>query len=165
LRSRRKVGRGFTLIELLIVVAIIGIIVAISIVNMINAIQRAKQKRSMADIKSISTALEAYAIDQNAYPAAAGYTLPSGLSLPTGTVGIVAPSLSPTYVRITPLADGWNSWYLYGTSATKTDYVVRSAGADGAPDGSPVYGPTSDFNADIILVDGAFVQYPSGAQR
>ena len=165
MRNRRTAGRGFTLIELLIVVAIIGIIVAISIVNMINAIQRAKQKRSMADIKALSTALEAYAIDQNAYPASAGYTLPSGLSLPTGTVGIAAGALSPTYVRICPLADGWNSWYLYGTSATKTDYVVRSAGADGAPDSSPVFGPTSDFNADIILVDGAFVQFPSGAQR
>ena len=72
LKARRTTPRGFTLIELLIVVAIIGIIVAISFVNMINAIQRAKQKRSMADIKSLSSALEAYAADLNFYPAAAG---------------------------------------------------------------------------------------------
>jgi general secretion pathway protein G len=165
LKARRTGSRGFTLIELLIVVAIIGIIVAIAVVNMINAIQRGKQKRSMADIKSVSTALEAYATDYNFYPAAAGYSLPSGLSLPTATLGTAAAVLSPTYIRVTPLADGWNSWYLYGSSALRADYLVRSAGADGVPQSSPLYGPTTDFNADIILVDGAFVQFPEGAQR
>jgi len=165
LRTRRTGARGFTLIELLIVVAIIGIIVAISVINMINAIQRGKQKRSMADIKSVSTALEAYMTDYNTYPAAAGYALPTGLSLPTATLGMVAGVLSPTYIRVTPLADGWNSWYLYGPSAVHGDYLVRSSGADGVPQTSPLYGATTDFNADIILVDGAFVQFPEGAQR
>lgn len=165
MRTRRAGARGFTLIELLIVVAIIGIIVAISVVNMINAIQRGKQKRSMADIKSVSTALEAYMTDFNSYPAAAGYSLPTGLSLPTATLGTASGVLSPTYIRVTPLADGWNSWYLYGSSAQRADYLVRSAGADGVPQSSPLYGPTTDFNADIILVDGAFVQFPEGAQR
>ena len=165
MRTRRTGARGFTLIELLIVVAIIGIIVAISVINMINAIQRGKQKRSMADIKSVSTALEAYMTDYNSYPAAAGYALPTGLSLPTATLGMVAGVLSPTYIRVTPLADGWNSWYLYGPSAVHGDYLVRSSGADGVPQASPLYGATTDFNADIILVDGAFVQFPEGAQR
>ncbi len=165
MKARRNGARGFTLIELLIVVAIIGIIVAIAIVNMINAIQRGKQKRSMADIRSLSTALEAYATDMNSYPAAAGYSLPTGLSLPTGTFGAAAGELSPTYIRVAPLQDGWNSWYLYGPSAVRADYAVRSAGADGAPQATPLFGPTTDFNADIILVDGAFVQFPDGAQR
>ena len=165
MRTRRTGARGFTLIELLIVVAIIGIIVAISVINMINAIQRGKQKRSMADIKSVSTALEAYMTDYNSYPAAAGFALPTGLSLPTATLGMVAGVLSPTYIRVTPLADGWNSWYLYGPSAVHGDYLVRSSGADGVPQTSPLYGATTDFNADIILVDGAFVQFPEGAQR
>jgi general secretion pathway protein G len=165
LKAQRTLFRGFTLIELLIVVAIIGIIVAIGVVNMINAIQRGKQKRSMADIRSLATALEAYATDQNLYPAAAGFSLPSGLSLPTATLGAAAGVLSPTYVRVTPLSDGWNSWYLYGSSASHTDYAVRSCGADGAPQSSPVWGPTTDFNADVILVDGSFVQWPEGAQR
>jgi len=165
LRARRTASRGFTLIELLIVVAIIGIIVAIAVVNMINAIQRAKQKRSMADIKSLSSALEAYAVDLNSYPAAAGYSLPSGLSLPTATFGAVAGELSPTYIRMAPLQDGWNSWYLYGASTSRADYAVRSSGADGLPQATPLFGPTTDFTADIILVDGAFVQFPEGAQR
>jgi type II secretion system protein G len=158
-------SRGFTLIELLIVVAIIGIIVAIAIVNMINAIQRAKQKRSMGDMKTLATAVEAYATDQNYYPAAAGYSLPTGLSLPTSTLGTVPPLLAPTYLRVVPLVDGWNSFLTYGTSPSRTDFVVRSAGADGALESSPTWGLTTNFNADIILVDGTFVQYPDGAQH
>jgi type II secretion system protein G len=157
--------RGFTLVELLIVVAIIGIIVAISLVNMINAIQRAKQKRSMADMKNLATAVEAYATDRNVYPAAAGYTLPSGLSLPTATLGTVSDSLNPTYLRMVPLVDGWNSYYTYGTSASRSDFAVRSAGADGILDSTPVWGTTTNFNDDIIIVDSAFVQYPEGAQH
>ena len=157
--------RGFTLIELLIVVAIIGIIVAISVVNMINAIQRAKQKRSMGDMKGLATAIESYATDQNFYPAAAGFSLPSGLSLPTGTLGTVPAALSPTYLRVVPLVDGWNSYYTYGTSASRSDFALCSAGADGALDSTPTWGATTNFNADIILVDGTFVQFPDGAQR
>jgi type II secretion system protein G len=157
--------RGFTLIELLIVVAIIGLIAGIAIVNMINAIQRGKQKRSMADMKTLATAVEAYAVDRNYYPAAAGLTLPEGLSLPTGTLGPVAAVISPTYLRVVPLVDGWSSFFLYGTNASRSDYALRSAGADGTLESDPPGGGRTDFNADIILVDGAFVQFPEGAQK
>ncbi len=75
---KKRNNKGFTLIELLIVVAIIGIIVAIAIPNLLNAIQRAKQKRTMGDMRTAGTAAEAYAVDFNHYPAAAGYTLPVG---------------------------------------------------------------------------------------
>ena len=68
----KRNSKGFTLIELLIVVAIIGIIVAIAIPNLLNAIQRAKQRRTMGDMRSAATAVEAYAVDLNRYPPAAG---------------------------------------------------------------------------------------------
>ena len=157
--------RGFTLIELLIVVAIIGIIVAIATVNLINAIQRAKQKRSMGDLKTLATAVEAYTTDHDYYPAAAGFALPAGLTLPTGTFGAVAGQVTPTYLRAAPLVDGWNSFFLYGTSPSRSDYALTSTGADGAPETAPVWGATTDFNADIIIVDGTFVQFPEGAQK
>ncbi len=60
--------RAFTLIELLIVVAIIGILAAIAVPNFLNAQIRSKLAKVQADHKAISTALEAYFIDQNAYP-------------------------------------------------------------------------------------------------
>ena len=64
----RRNQKGFTLIELLIVVAIIGIIAAIAIPNLLNAIDRGKQKRTMADLRSMGTAIEEYSIDNNFYP-------------------------------------------------------------------------------------------------
>ena len=157
--------KGFTLIELLIVVAIIGIIVAIAIPNLLNAIQRAKQKRSMGDMRTIGTAAEAYAVDTNRYPSAAGYSLPSGMSIPTTTLGATnMPNLvQPTYVRVLPLLDGWNSWFLYTT--TGQDYIIVANGKDGAPDGAYLGGPTTDFNQDIVFADGQFLQFPEGIQK
>ena len=60
--------RGFTLIELLIVVAIIAILAAIAVPNFLEAQVRSKVARSMADMRSISLALESYKIDNNLYP-------------------------------------------------------------------------------------------------
>ncbi len=163
----RRDKRGFTLIELLIVVAIIGIIVAIAIPNLLNAIQRAKQKRTMADIRAIGTAAEAYAVDNNRYPAAAGFPWPSGVSVPSATVvAAVQDNLMPTYIKQIPLKDGWNSWFLYGTYNNNQDYAIQSNGKDGTSQSvSTLAGPTNDFNADIIFVDGQFVQYPEGFQK
>lgn len=61
--------RGFTLIELLIVVAIIAILAAIAVPNFLEAQTRAKVSRVRSDMRSTATALEAYYVDNNRYPA------------------------------------------------------------------------------------------------
>jgi prepilin-type N-terminal cleavage/methylation domain-containing protein len=60
--------KGFTLIELLIVVAIIAILAAIAVPNFLEAQMRSKVSRVKADLRSITTAVEAYAVDNNQYP-------------------------------------------------------------------------------------------------
>lgn len=59
---------GFTLIELLIVVAIIAILAAIAVPNFLEAQARAKVSSSKAGLRTLETALEAYAVDNNRYP-------------------------------------------------------------------------------------------------
>src|SRR6266700_687199 len=94
---------GITLIEILIVIAIIGILAAIAIPNLLNAVQRGKQKRTMSDMRTLATAIEAYAVDNNSYPPAA---CPSGLATIIAAAAAVDSAsfskLSPTYIGQPP---------------------------------------------------------------
>ena len=143
LAKRRE---GFTLIELLIVVAIIGIIAAIAVPQLLNAIQRAKQKRTMADMRSIGESLEIYQIDFNRYP-------PS------------MPDLNPDYMFNPPANDAWGTPYQYDLDAqTFQLYSITSWGRDGGTT-TATENPTHRFDDDIIFSMGQFTQWPEGVQR
>src|SRR6266849_8248327 len=92
---RRGTIRGFTILEVLIVVAIIGIIAAVAMANYLNALQKTKQKRTMADIKSLATAWESRSVDTKGYNLAAGFTMPASAI----TYDQMTTLLAPTYMR------------------------------------------------------------------
>ena len=145
-----------------VLIAVVGIIAAIAIPNLLTATQRSKQKRTMADIRSVATAAEAYAADEEEYPRGA-------------TLAELSPALTPAYIKTLPTVDGWGTpmkyecWSDDGTSCTH--YAVGSAGADKTWERESlrdyVQDATQNFNADIVFADGKFVRYPGdvgGAQ-
>jgi general secretion pathway protein G len=146
---------GFTLIELLIVVAIIGIIAAIAIPNLLNAIDRGKQKRTMADIRSVGTATEAYAVDVNFYPR--NFTTLAAVS------GTVDAHLEPTFIKQIPDQDGWGGDVRYQSDALGSAYTVISYGKDGKRSTTSI-GKTLDFDCDIVYQVGGFTAWPEGIQ-
>jgi type II secretion system protein G len=159
--------KGFTLIELLIVVAIIGIIVAIAIPNLLSAVQRGRQKRTMADIKTVATTWETYYVDYSYYYHSGGCTTPDLGTAITGTLtpGALMGILTPTYIAKLPLKDGWNNpvaFFTDGASAAQ-EYRIESLGKDGS--GDTYCGQTTSFNNDIVLANGQFIEWPEGAQQ
>jgi type II secretion system protein G len=166
LRIRQK---GFTLIELLVVVAIIGIIVAMLIPNLLDSLQKAKQKRTMGDMKIVGTAMFAWLTDQAAAAAAgAGATIVDlkqyGPQLDASDLETV---LVSQYIQSIPHLDGWKSplQYYLRTDNPHAQHVmaIRSLGRDKTPE-SDQYTVTSfdptDYDRDIVWADGFMVRYP-----
>jgi len=148
------------------VVAIIGILAAIAIPNLLTAIAKAKQKRTLLDIKTIAVAWEARAVDMNRYNAAGGI---EGVSIPV-SISSLAAVLEPTYSKKIPRVDGWGQPFTclveqaWGGSVPAARYVIISGGADGTISAGIAEGPFTNYDCDIIYTNGIFLAYPEGTQ-
>ena len=111
---RRNRTRGLTLVELLIVIAIIGIIAAIIIPNLLDALQRAKQRRTMSDIRTVGHIWFNWLTDQLSSGAAGSSQTFEWSDLPTTkTYQELADTLVPRYTSKLPPPDGWGRAYDY----------------------------------------------------
>ncbi len=173
--NRRRGQKGFTLIELLIVVTIIGIIAAILIPNLLDALQKAKQKRTVADMRDIGTAWFSWLTDQVGAASAGAYTYDftgglTNLLTGDGLLGTLYVSATMFYIQEVPMNDGWGNQYeyRYATNILGAQVMgIRSRARDGAFDSATyTMGPfvATLYDSDIVWADGFFVRYPAGAK-
>jgi general secretion pathway protein G len=140
-----------------------GILAAIAIPNMMTAMNRAKQKRTMADLRSVATALESYGTEKSGFPNGKSYDE-------------LRPLLVPEYIHSWPAVDGWGHPFRYACAKEEdghcTTYVLASAGKDGVFSNNELSeyvasppGATTHFDCDIVFSNGNFLEYPEGVQH
>jgi type II secretory pathway pseudopilin PulG len=124
---------------------------AIAIPTLVNGLDKGRQKRTMADIRLIGGSIEAYAVDNSAYP--------------VGTSISALLDLTPEYMDDLIGVDAWDHDLVY--TATATFYTLGSTGKNGGNTLTLVAGggPSRDFDDDIIFRMGNFVQWPEGSQE
>lgn len=112
-------------------------------------------KKTMADIRTIATALEARATDTDEYPKASFEQL-EGL-------------LQPTYIREIPKVDVWGTSYVYVGDGEH--YRIVSAGADRTFEWSSRQielgaeaRSSKNADTDIVFQDGIFIQFPADSK-
>ncbi len=158
------------LLPLLGIIIPVGLLASIAVPNVVRALHRKHQKQTMADIRSLATAMEARATDRNRYdfgPIIAG--LPKGdpnrfETLQHVPYGELQQSLAPTYIHNVPQFDGWGTELDVRVSRDQQTYALRSAASDRRFEREP-YKPGSDqsFEGDIVYSNGSFTRYPEGS--
>jgi len=116
-------------------------------------------RQASADIRTIGTAIESFAVDNDRYPGPTGGMQP---------VDVLVNDLEPIYIKQLPREDPWHRPYYVWSDGTQ--YVVVSGGADGLLDRSypeveslEKGQATTDEGADIVFLNGQFVRWPKDA--
>jgi len=162
-QEMRTKTSGFTLVELLMVVAIIGVLSAIAVPNLLMAMHRAKQKRTMSDMRNIATAWESRATDVGRYNAAGAADVIASIPIP---IADLQTYLEPTYIKSLPLTDAWGTIYRCFTDVDFTSgpgaskYTIVSAGRDKEFSDPMVMGSFGTYDCDIIFATGSFQSFP-----
>lgn len=143
LAGKRRGDSGVTLIEMMVVLVIIAIIAAVVVPNVIGRPDEARVTVARTDIRSISSALELYRLDNRQYP-----TTRQGLQ-----ALVEKPTMAPQpvnwsaggYLAHTPV-DPWGTPYVYRSPGETGGFDLISYGADGQPGGT-------GFDADLTNRD------------
>ena len=107
-----------------------------------------KATATMSAMRSIATAVEAYATDHNVYPAG------NKIEDATAAVGTI-------YIRVMPEKDGWGTTFRYWSDGTK--YRIVSCGSDAKCDESTwtdvSKDPLPSYADDAVYQNGAFLRF------
>jgi prepilin-type N-terminal cleavage/methylation domain-containing protein len=144
----RRDEAGFTIIELLVVLVFIAIVAMIAIQTAFYAFDVSRLSRTVADMRGVADALVQYESIQGSVPA--GSLQP---------VSDIKPTLAAVNKNL-PTRDGWGNDLFYEpiTVAGAETFRVYSFGKDATPDGEVVPGIWIDFNSDVVVEGGSFIQ-------
>jgi len=148
----------------------------IAVPNVLTARNRSRQKRTMADMRTIAAALEARASDVNSYAIVPdahnenpGTSVEAFTTLHHESFADLERALVPKYIKKLPRKDGWGVDFDIRTGdyigkGKATMYALRSYGSDRRADGDSYTSRISKaFREDIVFSNGAFFQYPGGS--
>lgn len=107
-----------------------------------------KAAATMSSMRSIATAVEAYATDHNVYPA--------GNKIEDATAAV-----EPIYIRTMPEKDAWGTAFRYWSDGTT--YRVVSCGSDATCDestwGDVSTDPLPSYKDDAVYKHGTFLRF------
>ena len=171
---KRHRHHGFSIIELVLVILIIGLIASVLIPNLIDAIHKAKQRRTMGELRLVGGAWMSWYTDHNSAMAAGSnqlYAVDTFKKLSyLELYGYLHPTETFYYIQEVPSKDAWGSgltFYLNQEKGTDRQLLLCAAarenifetcnGTDAIPIG-PFIG--TDFDQDIVWADGFLVRWP-----
>src|SRR5688572_25714650 len=116
--NRMLSTRAFTLVEILVVVAILAILALIAIPNLLESQVRSKVARAKADMRTIATAMEAYATDKHQYPPDFNANIYPGISVTDESLTYAQITTPVAYITSVPLDPFHRGMFEYfGTDA------------------------------------------------
>ncbi len=155
-------------------VLIIGLVASILIPNLIDALHKAKQRRTMAELRLLGTAWMSWLTDQAGATAAGAqqtYQVAGFNKLTYAQIyGYLHPSDTFFYMQAVPEKDAWGSQldYYQNTNTMVDNQLLLCAAArddlfETCKEGEDIpIGPflATDFDQDIVWADGFLVRWP-----
>lgn len=130
--NRRNASQaGFTLLELLVVLGILALLAAVAAPNVLRYMGKARSETAKAQIASIATAVELYALDMGTAPPT-DVGLSALVAAPQGATRWRGPYLK----NAAGLVDPWGRPYHYRSPGQHAQYEIFSYGQDNAPSGT-----------------------------
>lgn len=137
------------------------LLVIIAAPGLVTKRNRDRQKRSMADMRSLAAALEMHASDTNSYSLGAELS-----SLTRVSFDDLERVLVPKYIKPLPKRDAWGEEFEVHIDAR--NYAILCKGSDRRADTTVrldriTY--TTSFDEDLIFSNGTFLQAPDAGHH